>query len=222
MADILITVGAVITMDPQRRVIGDGAVAIEADRIVAVGPRQEVEDAHSAGRVIQAQRKVIMPGLIDGHAHAGHALVKTIGHGAGATWSSTVDYIYAEGTDEEFWHAEALLASLDRLKNGTTCGVTYFGGGTMVMRVDEPVYADRHCEAVQQLGIREFLAVGPSNPPYPRQYARWDNGTSHTFMVDFDRYMPPTEEIIRRWHGEAGGRIHVSVMAPTQNPARYP
>ena len=222
MADILITGGAVITMDPQRRVIEDGAVAIEADRIVAVGPRQEVEDAHSAGRVIQAQRKVIMPGLIDGHAHAGHALVKTIGHGAGATWSSTVDYIYAEGTDEEFWHAEALLASLDRLKNGTTCGVTYFGGGTMVMRVDEPVYATRHCEAVQQLGIREFLAVGPSNPPYPRQYARWDNGNSHTYMVDFDRYMRTTEEIIRRWHGEAGGRIHVSVMSPTQNPARSP
>ena len=52
MADILITGGAVITMDPQRRVIEDGAVAIEADRIVAVGPRQEVENAHSAGRVI--------------------------------------------------------------------------------------------------------------------------------------------------------------------------
>ena len=128
-------------MDPQRRVIGDGAVAIEADRIVAVGPRQEVEDAHSADRVIHAQRKVIMPGLIDAHGHAGHALVKTMGHGAGAMWSNTADYIYAEGTDEEFWHAEALLASLDRLKNGTTCGVTYFGGGTMVMRVDDSVYA---------------------------------------------------------------------------------
>ena len=137
MADILITGGTVITMDPQRRVIEDGAVAIEADRIVAVGSRQEVEDAHSADRVIHAQRKVIMPGLIDAHGHAGHALVKTMGHGPGAMWSNTADYIYAEGTDEEFWHAEALLASLDRLKNGTTCGVTYFGGGTMVMRVDE-------------------------------------------------------------------------------------
>ena len=94
----------------------------------------------------------------------------------------------------------------------------------MVMRADDPVYADRHCEAVGQiLGIREFLAVGPSNPPYPRQYARWDNGNSQTYMVDFERYMRTTEEIIRvRWHGEAGGRIHVSVMSATQNPARSP
>ena len=37
MADIIITNGIVVTMDPQRRVIEDGAVAIEKDRIVAVG-----------------------------------------------------------------------------------------------------------------------------------------------------------------------------------------
>jgi 5-methylthioadenosine/S-adenosylhomocysteine deaminase len=39
LADILITNGIVVTMDPERRVIEDGAVAIEKDRIVAVGTR---------------------------------------------------------------------------------------------------------------------------------------------------------------------------------------
>ena len=38
MADILIHNGTVVTMDPQRRVIDDGAVVIANDRIVAVGP----------------------------------------------------------------------------------------------------------------------------------------------------------------------------------------
>ncbi len=41
--DILIVHGSVITMDPDRRVIEDGAVAILADRIVAVGRAEELQ-----------------------------------------------------------------------------------------------------------------------------------------------------------------------------------
>ena len=41
MADTLITGGTIVTMDPNRRVIDDGAIALEADRIVAVGPRKD-------------------------------------------------------------------------------------------------------------------------------------------------------------------------------------
>ena len=37
MADILIVNGIVVTLDGERRVIEDGAVAITADRITAVG-----------------------------------------------------------------------------------------------------------------------------------------------------------------------------------------
>ena len=102
MADILITGGTIITMDPERRVIDDGAVAVEGDRIVAVGPRTEVEAQHRASRTIDAQRKVIMPGLIDAHGHAGHGLVKTLAGGYSSVWAETTDRIYAEGTTEEF------------------------------------------------------------------------------------------------------------------------
>jgi 5-methylthioadenosine/S-adenosylhomocysteine deaminase len=37
MSDLLITNGIVVTMDPQRRVIEGGAVAIKGERIVDVG-----------------------------------------------------------------------------------------------------------------------------------------------------------------------------------------
>ena len=40
--DILIEHGCVITMDPARRVIDDGAVAVKGDRIVAVGETSEL------------------------------------------------------------------------------------------------------------------------------------------------------------------------------------
>src|ERR1700753_3758677 len=71
-ADILIAGGTLITMDPDRRVIDDGAVAIRADRIIAVGTSAELRGRFRAHEVIDAHRKVVMPGLIDGHGHAGH------------------------------------------------------------------------------------------------------------------------------------------------------
>ena len=222
MADILITGGTIITMDPDRRVIDDGAVAVEGDRIVAVGTRTEVEAQYSAARTIDAQRKVVMPGLIDAHGHAGHGLAKTLGGGYSSVWAQTTDRIYAEGTTEEFWYAEALLTSLERLTFGVTCGLTFLGGGTMVMRSDEAASGDRHCEAVEQVGIREFFVVGPSNPPYPRRYTRWDGASRSDRMVDFDEQLATAETLLTRWHGAAGGRLHAAMMLPVHNPDRNP
>ena len=222
MADILITGATIITMDPSRRVIEDGAIAIEADRIVAVGPRAEIEPSHSAPTVIDAGRMVCLPGLIDVHGHAGHALVKTMDHDSFGRWRETVELIYAEGTDEEFWYAEASLAALERLKFGTTCGLSYFGGGRMLIRTDDPVYANRHCEAVSAVGIREFLAVGPSSPPFPRRFTRWDADGQHEYMADFDQQMSSTEEIIKTWNGAADGRMNVCLTSSTMNMTRPP
>ena len=69
MADILITGGVVIAVDPERRIIENGAVAIERDRIVEVGPTDEVRARHRAAQVIDARGKAVLPGLVDGHAH---------------------------------------------------------------------------------------------------------------------------------------------------------
>ena len=222
MADILITGGTIITMDPERRVIDDGAVAVEGDRIVAVGTRTEVEAQYSAARTIDAQRKVVMPGLIDAHGHAGHGLAKTLGGGYSSVWAQTTDRIYAEGTTEEFWYAEALLTSLERLKFGVTCGLTFLGGGTMVMRSDDSASGDRHCEAVESIGIREFFVVGPSNPPYPRRYTQWDGDSRSDRMVDFDEQLATAETLLKRWHGAAAGRLQAAMMLPVHNPARNP
>ena len=200
MADILVSGGTVITMDPERRIIEDGAVAVEGDSIVAVGPRHEVEAQHRAPTTIDAQRHVVMPGLIDGHGHAGHGLTKNLGNYRTMLWGHTADTIYAEGSTEEFWYAEALLTTLERLTYGTTCGVTFFGGGTMVMRTDDPVYADRHSEAVEQVGIREFLTIGPSCAPYPRTYARWDGGRRQDRSLSFEEQLVTSETVVQRWH----------------------
>ncbi len=79
MIDILITNGVLITMDPARRIIEKGAIAIDKGCIVEVGQNDDLIPKQKARKLIDANRKVVMPGLIDGHGHAGHGLVKTLG-----------------------------------------------------------------------------------------------------------------------------------------------
>lgn len=61
-------------------IIEDGAVAVENDKIIAVGPREEVETevlkrwgSWEEVRYFDATGKVVMPGLIDPHTHLVYA-----------------------------------------------------------------------------------------------------------------------------------------------------
>src|SRR6478736_249948 len=84
--DLLIAGGTVITVDSQRRVIDDGAVAIAGDRIVDVGATADLAARYVAKRTIDARRKAVLTGLIDCHAHAGHGLLKSLGGGDANAW----------------------------------------------------------------------------------------------------------------------------------------
>jgi len=221
LVDILISGGAVITMDPGRRVITEGAVAVEGGRIVDIGGAEELNARHAAKRVIDAKHKIVMPGLFDGHSHAGHALVKSLGY-HNKLWYQACDTIYAEGSTERFWYAEALLTALERLRFGVTCSLTFLGGGDSVMRTDDTVYGSRHLEAVEKVGIREYLAVGPRRPPFPRGYARWDGDERTDYDVSFEDMLKTSRALIERWDGEAGGRIRLAMMLPTAHPEVKP
>ena len=215
MADILIAHGTVITLDPRRRVIEDGAVAIRGDRIVAVDTHAALAEGGPFETTIDARNMVVLPGLVDCHAHAGHGLVKTLGADDGEAWYRACEAFYTRASSPEFWAAEAALAALERLKFGVTCGVSLFGGGDSILRTDDPVYAGRHCDAVDAVGIRTFLAVGPCRPPFPRRFVRWDGDTPRTLEIEFDEQLATCDAIVDRWHGAGQGRINVCVVSPT-------
>ena len=50
--DILITNGTILTVDGDRRIVTDGAVAVRGDRIAAVGKTAEIEAAYTAEKTI--------------------------------------------------------------------------------------------------------------------------------------------------------------------------
>ncbi|HVS13968.1 MAG TPA: amidohydrolase family protein [Thermoanaerobaculia bacterium] len=70
--------GTVITMAGEDGgVVEGGTVVVEGDRIVAVGPREEVPVPAGAHRV-DISGKVVMPGLIDVHYHGGQGVAEIV------------------------------------------------------------------------------------------------------------------------------------------------
>ena len=217
--DILITGGTVVTMDPARRVIPNGAVAIRGRVIEAVGPAADLPK--TAAQVIDATGHAVLPGLIDGHSHAGHGLVKTLAGGNSAAWMEACRLIYTTASPASFWYAEARLAALERLTFGVTTGLSLLGGGDSIMRTDSPEYGDAHCRAVTEIGVRGIMAVGPTRPPHPRHYASWDNGVRHDHDVSFEQQLDTIAALIERWHGGAEGRLSVATLMPVYRESTH-
>jgi cytosine/adenosine deaminase-related metal-dependent hydrolase len=212
--DIIIEQGAVVTMDPQHRIIRDGAVAIRADRIVAVDTTQNIRGRYQAARTIDARHKVVMPGLIDTYGHAGHGLIKAIHHPRRG-WPTNQLYFHAASPD--WWYAEGLLAGLERLRFGVTCGFSVIGATPA--RVDSPVYAARQAQAIEEIGTRAVLGVGPPDPfiahlPEPWSGTHWEGDRAETRSFTYAEALSNSEAVIERWHGAADGRLEVALHVP--------
>ncbi len=67
--DLLVSGGIVITMDAERRIFWDGAIAVTGNRILDVGRREDLQRSYRAAQTINAANRVIIPGLIQTHVH---------------------------------------------------------------------------------------------------------------------------------------------------------
>jgi len=211
--DTLIQNGTILTMNPQNETLTNGAVAIKGEHIIDVGPTTKLNDKYEARKVIDASNSVVMPGLIDTYAHAGHSMIKGIWNPFRG-WPSSD--IYFNASTPEFWHADGLLAALDRLKFGTTCGVSIIGATPA--RLDDPAFAENNAKAVEEVGIRSFIGVGPPDPFIPGQNRLrsviWKGLTSHDHTYTYDETIENAIHVIKRWHKQADGRIHVCLSFP--------
>ena len=68
----------VVTMDAQRRVIENGAVAVRGDQIVEVGTRAAIDRAYRAKQRVDRTDSILAPGLINTHTHAAMSLFRGI------------------------------------------------------------------------------------------------------------------------------------------------
>ena len=178
--DITWSARYVLTMDPSRRVIENGAVAVRADKIVAVGTRAEVDAAYKPRVRKHHPNSVLMPGLVDAHQHAPMSLLRGIANDKNLQdWLQ--NFIFpAEGrnVNPDFVRWGTRLACLEMLLAGTT---TY---------TDMYFYEDIVAEETRAAGMRGVLGETLFSFPAP------DNKTEEA-MLAF------TEKYLQRFRGDA-------------------
>ena len=127
--DLVITGGTVVTMDAQKRVIENGAVAVRGGEIVRIGTTAEMRGLR-ARRTINATGKVVIPGLINTHTHVPMTLFRGIADDLDLNeWLTK--YIFpaeAKNVDEAFVRAGTRLGLAEMIRGGTTtyCDMYYF------------------------------------------------------------------------------------------------
>lgn len=202
--DLLLRCATIVTVDRDRRVIEDGWIAIDSDRIAAIGIGQPPD----ARQVIDRPGLIALPGLIDAHSHAGHGLVRAAGDGDGDLWFQICEDIYARTATPAFWRTEQRLAQLERLMGGVTTAVSLLGGGADVYRTDTAAAGDAHCAATQESGLRTIMAVGPGRLPFPRMFGPEQR------PVSFAQQMEVSADLIARHDAILTRRTGVALIMP--------
>ena len=208
MSKLLLTHGNIVTVDADRRIIEDGAIAIVDDRIAAVGSTPDLERDYPDAQVIDCSGRAIIPGLIDAHGHAGHSLVKTLGADTPSLWMRVVTPMYFHYTTPEFWLADGYLSALDRLSVGVTTGVSVVGSAP---RSDDPAFAINHTKGYAEAGLRGIVCTGTAGLPWPHPVTRWIDGKPQRFMVEFEEMLAGAEAVIETVHGTCDGRIQTFI-----------
>ena len=162
-------------------------------------PASELSSRHTATKTIDARRKVVLPGMVDLHAHMGGGLLKTIGEGLDASrWRNLFEFVCSHTSDHDWWRVETRINALERLKFGVTCIYTQLGGnGT---RTDEESFTELVERELETIGIRARIGLAPARPPWPRPYSYWSNGKRTQKLVSFEQVVETCNNILTRNH----------------------
>ena len=130
------------------RFIEDGALAIKNGKITVVGKRASANKIQAELK-INAKKKIVMPGLINCHAHVPMTLFRGIAEDQPlGTWLKETIWPLEAKLESEDVYVGALLGCLEMIKNGTTCFADMY------------FHEDMVAKAVEKSGLRGVLSEG--------------------------------------------------------------
>jgi 5-methylthioadenosine/S-adenosylhomocysteine deaminase len=177
--DLIVAGGTVVTMDAQKRVIDDGAIALRGDAVVSVSTRAEIESQFDASRTIDARGSLILPGLINGHAHAAMSLFRGIAD----------DLALNDWLQKYIFPAEARNVTEEFVTWGTRLGILEMLRGGITTYADMYYFEDAVARATKDTGMRGVLGETILDFPAP------DNKT----LAQAFQY---TQDYLNHWKGD--------------------
>jgi 5-methylthioadenosine/S-adenosylhomocysteine deaminase len=118
---ILVNDGVVITLDENGRILEHGSVVIEGDKILDVGRTDTIEKSVKPDIVVDAKRKLVIPGLVNTHYHTditgrGTLEEMDLADSLDKRWYPMIREVNAQ---EAYW--VALQGYCEAIRSGTTC-----------------------------------------------------------------------------------------------------
>ena len=136
--DVLIRGGKILTMDHKSRVIHDGALTLTGDTISGIYSSGEIPQELEAGMEIQADGKVILPGLINAHSHLAMTLFRGFVEDLVLQeWLKRVWKYEFSVLNDKAVRAGSKLALAEMIKNGITCAHDMYWHFEQTMEVAE-------------------------------------------------------------------------------------
>jgi 5-methylthioadenosine/S-adenosylhomocysteine deaminase len=194
--------GTVVTMDADRRVLHDGAVAMSPDsgRLLAVGAAARLRADFPSADFVDCAGQVVLPGFVNTHTHLFQTLLKGLGDDRVlADWFTDMTGPSAAELTEADCYAAALHGCAEALSTGTTTLVDF-------MYVHpRPGLADAVLAAMDEIGIRAVMARGYIT-------AGADVGVPDPLVQPLDAALADAARLIDRWN-RPGSRLRVG-LAP--------
>jgi cytosine/adenosine deaminase-related metal-dependent hydrolase len=197
MTTTLIRDATIVTGDAGRTIHHGGAVAIDGDRIVAVGPSAEVEGRYPGAEIVDGRGKAVFPGFVNCHTHLWFTIARGIqedfGFPSTLRFPTTVQAMVSAEENRVF----ALLGALEALRSGTT--------SLLEIGYRVPDYA----EAVAATGLRVVFGQSTSD----LEPEGIPDGRFVFSPARGEKSLQSVADVLARWHGAQGGRVTCVVAA---------
>jgi 5-methylthioadenosine/S-adenosylhomocysteine deaminase len=178
-ADLIVVHGTVVTMDPQRRILQDGAVAVQGDTIAAIDSTVDIQANYEAGKVIDARGALIMPGLINAHTHMSMSLFRGLAD----------DLSLDDWLNKYIFPAEHRYVTADFVTWSTRLSLLEMLRGGTTTVADMYYFEEEVAEATKEAGMRGVLGETLIGFPSP------DSPTSAAALTY-------TEKFLKHWKGD--------------------
>jgi len=191
--------GTLLTVDAQRRIILDGALAIEGQRFVAIDKTGALRERFPAATRLDLHGRVVTPGLVNTHVHMAQAMIRGCADDLELIdWLGKRIWVLQGNYTAEDGRASAELCILEMLKSGTTAFV-------------ESMLAERYgfdgiAEVVLCSGIRAALSKIVMDVA---TYATKDNWMHPGMIETREASLGNTLAMHDKWDGAGDGRLRV-------------